>query len=232
VDRSGCGRHGPRIPVGAVLTFTALPLIPDGDEARTWAERELADPAYDIAEPTPIDRFARAVLDFFARLFSGGLPEAWGPWLAVGVAVLVVALLVTAVLIWGRPRARARARARSDLFDAADARTAADLRRSAEAAAARFEWDAAVAERFRALARALGERLIVDPVPGATVHAFAREASEAFPVYAEALESAAAAFDDVRYLRRPGTAELYRVVADLDDELADSRPAAAAAVTA
>ena len=30
-------------------------LLPDPDEAREWAEKELTDPAYRAAEPTPID---------------------------------------------------------------------------------------------------------------------------------------------------------------------------------
>ena len=47
----------------------------------------------------------------------------------------------------------------------------------------------------------------------------------AFPGFAAALETAADGFDDVRYLRRPGTAELYASVTRLDDEIAASRPA-------
>ena len=56
------------------------------------------------------------------------------------------------------------------------------------------------------------------------MHAFARAAARAFPSYAAALESAAAAFDDVRYLRRPGTEELYRRIAAVDDSVTAARP--------
>nr|WP_301538744.1 DUF4129 domain-containing protein [Microbacterium sp. SYP-A9085] len=67
------------------------------------------------------------------------------------------------------------------------------------------------------MARGLLERGAVEPVPGATVHAFARAAGHVLPDLADALDAAAGAFDDVRYLRRPGTAALYAQVADADD---------------
>ncbi|MCR2785246.1 MULTISPECIES: DUF4129 domain-containing protein [unclassified Microbacterium] len=209
--------------MGPALT-AAAPLIPDGDEAREWAERELADPAYTIAEPTPLDRFAHEVAQFFLDLFNADLPDGWGPWMAVLVTVLIVAVVVVALVVWGMPRTSARSRAATELFGEREQRTAAQLRTAAEQLAARQEWDAAVAERFRALARGLGERAIVDGAPGATVHAFARDAAAAFPALADDLERAAAAFDDVRYLRRPGTAELYRTVASVDDAVITTAP--------
>lgn len=86
------------------------------------------------------------------------------------------------------------------------------------------EWDAAIVLRFRALARGLTERGLVETPPGATVHGFARRAALAFPGQAAALEDAAGAFDDVRYLRRPGTVELYRRIAAVDEAVASARP--------
>ena len=65
------------------------PLTPDADEARDWAERELADPVYDIAEPTPFDRIARAIGDFFASLFNPEVSGAWGSTFAL-VAVVTL----------------------------------------------------------------------------------------------------------------------------------------------
>ena len=209
--------------MGEALTAN-IPLIPDGDEARRWAETELSDPAYAITEPTALDRFAYAVEQFFRDLFATEIPADWGPWLAIGVCVLLVALVVVALVVWGMPRTPARSRTATDLFGESERRTAAQLRAAAEQHAARGEWDAAVAERFRALARSLDERAIVDVAPGATVHAFARAAGAALPALAERLEQAAAAFDDVRYLRLPGTPELYRAVAAVDDDARESSP--------
>ncbi len=204
---------------GIAVRVPIAPLIPDGDEAREWAERELADPVYRVAEPTPFDRAARAVGDFFLSLFSGDLPPAFGPWLAVAVLVVVVAAIAVAVVIWGRPRGAARTRAAAVLFGDAERRSADDLRRAARTAAAAARWEDAIVLRFRAIARSLADRTIVETPPGATVHGFARSATGAFPAEAETLARAADAFDDVRYLRRPGTADAYELVASLDERL-------------
>ncbi|WP_243076949.1 DUF4129 domain-containing protein [Microbacterium sp. SS28] len=211
--------------IGAVLAEAVPPLTPDGDEAREWAERELSKPAYAQAEPTLFDRIAQAIGDFFASLFSTELSGPWGGAFALIAAIVVVVLIVAAFLVWGMPRATRRSRiAVGELFGESDARSAADLRSAAEVHAQRGEWDAAIVHRFRALARGLAERSILETPPGATVHGFARRAARAFPAQAAALEDAARAFDDVRYLRRPGTAELYRRVAAVDDAVATGRP--------
>ncbi|MEV5072232.1 DUF4129 domain-containing protein [Microbacterium sp. LMI12-1-1.1] len=202
------------------------PLTPDGDEARRWAEEELSDPAYDIAEPTPFDRIARAIGDFIASLLNPDLSGGWGSTFALVAAIVVVVIIVAAFLVWGVPRATRRAAARPPLlFGETEHRSAAELRAAAAERARAADWEAAIVLRFRALARGCLERGVVDPPPGATVHAFARAAARAFPALAPRLEDAATAFDDVRYLRRPGTAELYRLVASVDDAVVSARPA-------
>lgn len=208
------------------LADAVPPLTPDGDEARRWAEEELADPAYDIAEPTPIDRIARAIGDFVASLLNPDLSGGWGTTFALVAAVVVVIVIVAAFLVWGVPRVSRRAAARTPLlFGEREQRSAAELRAAAAERARAADWDAAIVLRFRALARGCLERGVVDPPPGATVHAFARSAARVFPPLADRLEDAAAAFDDVRYLRRPGTGDLYRLVASVDDDVATARPA-------
>lgn len=202
------------------------PLTPDGDEARRWAEQELSDPAYAIAEPTPFDRIARAIGDFLASLLDPELNGGWGSTFALVAAIVLVAVIVAAFLVWGVPHATRRAAPRTaELFGEAEHRSAAELRAAAAERAAAKDWDAAIVLRFRALARACLERGTVDPPPGATVHAFARAAARVFPELSARLEDAAAAFDDVRYLRRPGTSELYRLVAGVDEAVAAARPA-------
>jgi len=207
-------------------TSALAAVLPDADEARDWAERELSDPAYQAAEPTPIDRLARAVVDFFADLLRTSASGEWSPSVLIVLGVLLVIGIVVGILIWGRPRSVARAQppARA-LFDDDDGRTAEELRADAEAAATHADWDAAIVLRFRAFARGLAERGLVDPPPGATVRAFARSAAAALPSLEASLDDATGIFDDVRYLRRPGTDERYRVVADLDDAAVRARPA-------
>lgn len=201
-----------------------LPLIPDGDEGREWAERELADPRYAAAEPTPLDRLAQAVNDFLESLFGVQAPTDLGPAVLVGLALLAIALIVVAFVIWGRPRVSHRTGASVPLFGEDSVRTAADLRREASERAASRDWDAAIVLRFRALARSAIERGIVAARPGATAQSFARAAGRAFPTLAQPLSQAASVFDDVRYLRRPGSAADYERVSATDDAAASSRP--------
>lgn len=218
--------------VSGVRMDSSPPLTPDGEEARRWAEQELSDPVYTAAEPTPLDRIARAVGDFIAGLFQSEVPGGWASTLAVVAAIVIVVLIVVAFLIWGRPRVARRSRlATADLFGDSDRRTAEALRRAAAAHAARAEWDDAIVLRFRALARGLDERGAVETPPGATVHAFARAAGRVFPASAADLERAASGFDDVRYLRRPGTDELYRAVVAVDDRVRAETPALAGSLS-
>ena len=205
----------------------AIPLIPDAEQARRWAETELTDPSYAAAEPTPIDRLARGVVDALAGLFQHGPSGAWGPALATAVVAVLVAVVLVALLLWGRPRLRPRVARPSGggLFGDALDRTAAELRADADTHAAKEAWADAIAARFRAIARALDERGLVETPPGATVHAFARAAGIPFPAETDALETAARAFDDVRYLRRPGTRDTYRFVCELDERIGAARAA-------
>ncbi len=201
-----------------------LPLIPDGAEGREWAERELANPRYAAAEPTPLDRLAQAFNEMIGSLFGAGAPAGLGPVILVGLALLAIALIVVAFAIWGRPRLSRRTTATTPLFGEDDVRSAADLRREASERAGTGEWDAAIVLRFRALARSMIDRGVVAARPGATAQSFARSAGRVFPALARELVETASAFDDVRYLRRPGTPGDYERVATTDDAVAAARP--------
>jgi len=211
----------------------APPLDPDAPEARRWVLDELAKPEYRAAEPTAFDLAAQAVRDWIVDLFSGatGLPA---PALALIVVLVVSALVIVGLLVFGVPRLRRRAGAPVPLFDDADVRDAPTLRRAAEAAAARGDWTLAVEERFRALVRGLVERELVRVHPGTTAHGLADAAARPFPDRARDLEAAAAAFDGVRYLARAGTEPVYLRVTELERAIATTRPANAddAATTA
>ncbi len=200
--------------------------VPDGDEARRWAEEELSNPRYADAKPTWFDLLARDIGRFIASLFSGDNTANVGPSALIIVSVIVVGALVAALIIWGRPRAaRSVRRPRVDLLGADDDRTAAQLRADAERSARAGDWDDATILRFRALARGLLERDLIDPAPGATAQAIAREVGATFVDEAAAVRSAAVSFDDVRYLRHPSTPEKYAELAATDDRLASRRPA-------
>lgn len=201
--------------------------VPDGDEARRWAEEELSNPRYADAKPTWFDLVSRDVGRFFSDLFSSENGANVGPSALIIVSVVIVAALVAALIIWGKPRSsRAVRRARTDLLGANDDRTAAQLRADAERSARDGDWDTATILRYRAIARSLWERDLIDPAPGATAQSIAREASGVFAEEADALRRAAGAFDDVRYLEHAASRESYRDLAETDDRIRARRPEA------
>lgn len=200
-----------------------VPVEPDAPDARELLLDELTDPAYAESQPTWFDLVSQSVLDWFAslRLGEGGGP----PTLALVIgAIVLAAAIAAAILIYGLPRWRNRSRLTAELFGERDRRSARELRRDADRAAAAGDFGRAIAERYRAIARALDERTIVTALPGTTAHGFARSAGQQFPEHAGGLETAADRFDGVRYLDRPGTADDYAAVRALDEEI-DRTPA-------
>lgn len=202
---------------------SAVPLDPDAEQARSLLLEELADPRYRAAEPSLFDRVVQAIRDWFADLTLQGDGPSVPVAAVIGVLVLV-ALVVAALLIAGRPRTARRSTVMGAVLAADDTRSTATLRALAEAAAARGAWDEALVERFRALVRALDERTVLRLSPGTTAHGLASRASAAFPASASTLRRTADDFDRVRYLGLPcGPAEYERVAA-LDRELAATAP--------
>ncbi|MGM7697351.1 DUF4129 domain-containing protein [Microbacterium sp. A84] len=210
-----------------MIRFDVDPFVPDGEEARRWAEQELQNPRYADAKPTWFDYLAEDVADFIASLFSNDTGAQAGNTALIIVTVVIVAALITVLILWGKPRMSRRVRRNStELLGERDDRTAAQLRADAERSAKGGDWDAATVLRFRALARGLLERDIIDPAPGATAQAIAREAARVFNAHHVAVTAAAGAFDDVRYLRHPASEESYRALAATDDLLASQHPTA------
>lgn len=216
-----------------MIRLATDPYAPDGDEARRWAEQELQDQRYADAKPTWFDYLAEDVAEFISSLFSPDTGQQAGNVALIIVTVVIVAALITVLILWGRPRVSRRVKRRdTDLLGARDNRTAAQLRADAARSARDGDWDTATVLRFRALARALLERDIIDPDPGATAQAIAREAALVFSAQRVELTAAAGAFDDVRYLRRPASEQSYRALAEIDDRLASLHPAMREAVPA
>lgn len=200
-----------------------VPVEPDAPDARELLLDELSDPAYAESQPSWFDLLSQAVLDWLSslRLADGdGVPAVA---LLIGGIVLAAAI-AAAILIYGVPRWQARSSVGVELLGDRDRRTARQLRRDAERSAATGDWARAIADRYRAVARALDERTLVPALPGTTAHGFARAAGRVFPTEATALESAADRFDGVRYLDRAGTADDYALVRALDERL-DAAPA-------
>lgn len=199
--------------------------IPDGDEARRWAEEELSSQRYAQARPTWFDLLMRDLAHFIGDIFTPDGGGRAGPGALIVVIVVIVAALIAALIFWGKPRAIARASAKAtDLLGEKDDRSAARLRADADRSARGGDWDSATILRFRAIARGLIERDLIAPSPGATAQAIAREASTVFVDERSALREAAVAFDDVRYLQHGSTEHQYRLLVELDDRLSVRRP--------
>jgi len=199
---------------------------PDRDEARRLAEEELARPEYAAAQPTAFDRWAHEVQQFFGRLLDPDLDAngGWlGPTLTLVLAAIIIAALVVAIVSWGRPRARRKATDSTTLLGSPDTLSAVRLRADAERAARAHDWQTAITQRYRALARGMMERDLIDPAPGATAQAIARAAAAVFPDEQPRIADAAGAFDAVRYLGAPGDEAGYLTVRNADERIVASR---------
>ena len=201
----------------------SIPVEPDRPAARRLLADELAKQEYQSAKPTWFDQLLGGIGDWLDSLRFG---DAQGPP-AFGMLVLIVViviLLVIAFLIFGLPRLNRRSSVSGSLFGEDDARTAAQMRSAAEAAAARGDHAAAIAEMFRSIARGLAERTVLSTSPGTTAHDFASRAGTVFPTRADDLAASATAFDDVRYLGGAGSREQYDLVERLERSLRTAKP--------
>lgn len=206
------------------LLLAADVFVPDGDDARRQAQEELAKPEYQAAKPNWFDQLAADIAEWFRGLFDGDGPGAVAPFALTLITIVIVAAIVVALLVWGRPRSSRAVRRRTDLLGERDDRTAAQLRADAERRARDGAWDEAVVLRFRALARGLLERDLIDPAPGATAQAIAREAVPALPALSEQLHDAATLFDAVRYLGSEAGEAEYAALAATDDRVRSTAP--------
>ncbi|WP_240643884.1 DUF4129 domain-containing protein [Antribacter gilvus] len=207
-----------------------VPVDPDRDTATQWLRRELAKPDYQD------DRsLLQRAWDWFFGLFEGvrvpdiGVPPLQFTLILVGVIALVV---LVAWWIAGPVRLSRVRRAGGVVLDEDDARTSAQMRAAADAAAAAGDWSSAVIERFRAVVRSLEERVIIDPRPGRTAQEAAADAGVRLPALADALRRGAGLFDDAEYGKLEATGNDDRVLRELDAAVTAARPEVSAAVGA
>lgn len=211
-------------PLTALLgAASEPPLTPDADEARRWLESELAKPEYH-GGPSLLERAIDWVNGLFSDVPSLGIP---GIWAALAIVGVLAALVVVAFVVTGPVRRRAQSATIGTVLDADDTRTAAELRKAADAAAAQGDWGLAVIERFRALARSLEERAILDERPGRTADEFAVDATPRFEALGADLVAAATLFDGVCYGSREARAGDDAVLRAVDQRLTATRPLAA-----
>lgn len=207
----------------APLVLSWQSVSPDAGEARSWAEQELVKPEYLAAQPNAFDRASLAVIKFFENLLNPDLGEGNGGIVIMTiVSLLVITAIVVGVLLWGKPRASRRLRSAQMLLGEDDRLSAGELRRASERSARAGEWSTAMTQRYRALARGLVERELLDPAPGTTAQSIAVTAALTFPSQQAALLEAATLFDGVRYLGVAGDERGYLVIRAIDDSVSSS----------
>jgi len=209
--------------LAAAVRLGGAPVSPDRETARRWALDELAGREYAQARPG----LAAQLLEWLWRQLSEALSRVPGngsPLVAAlaGIAVLGAILLIVR-LVTGSVRRTSARRGGGDVFGGS-VRSAGEHRSLAQSAAKAGDWRVAIQEMFRATARSMEERTILDTRPGRTAFEVAREAGVELPDAAAPLREAAEAFDDVTYGERPGTRERYDAVVATDDLVTRSRP--------
>lgn len=199
-----------------------LPVVPDRDAAREWLTSELQRPEYAERESL----LTRLLNWLMERLGDIEWPDVSmsGPQLGTVVAVLVVVVLVIAWLVAGPVRLGRDRTGSAEVLDTDDARTAAQMRASADTAAASGDWRSATVERFRAVVRSMEERVIIEPRPGRTAQEAAGDAAGRLPAQAAGLRSGADLFDGVEYGDRTATAADDAALRELDATVAAARP--------
>jgi hypothetical protein len=215
--------NGLALRVLALSRIADVPVVPDRETARGWAQDELVKREYQAERPGPI----RLLLDWLGDLLDK-IPAPEGLNVGLGVTVALVLLLgLIGYVLWRAGGVHRRARVRpGDVFDDPD-RTAEEHRRAADAAETAGDLRTALLERFRAIARSLGDRALIDLSPGLTADEAARRGGTRLPGLAVDLVAGARAFDDVRYGDRPATADAVRTMRELDAATLRTSPVAA-----
>lgn len=198
-------------------------LDPTPVEARDWLEQELHRSDY---QSPWLESAIRWVLDQLRRLLDGaGHVAGLSPLITVLVALVVIALLA-----WVLPKVRREsvvARTGGAVLEdlTITARTYRDL---AAKAFRDGRYDDAILDGFRAIAKDMSDRTLLDDAPGRTAHEVSLALAQPFPDHANRLVRAADVFDSVRYGHRQASAEQFGEVQHLDAELVRARPALAA----
>ena len=194
-------------------------LNPTPPEARRWLEQELHGSDY---QNPWLDSLGRWIADQLNKILEGaGHLTGLSPGITVLIAVLVIALLA-----WVLPRVRrvrvVAAAGGAVLNDVTI--TARHYRELAAQALRDGRHDDAVLDGFRAIAKDMSDRTLLEDAPGRTAHEVGQKLAQPFPDQARRLAQSADIFDAVRYGHRRATADQAGQVLELDGELVKTRP--------
>lgn len=191
------------------------------DGAAHAAHDELSKHVYQQARPSIEQQVVQAIWRWLVHAYHRIVDATPGG--AVGLLVIIAALVGVALVFTRRRGVSGRRRAGDDALDLPADISAAQFRAEADALAARGQWAEAVRARFRAVVRALEERGVLDPRPGRTATEVAAEAGGARPDLRGELRAGAQTFGEIWYGRRTATAQDDAILRRLDEAL-QSRP--------
>lgn len=201
----------------------AVGLNPDNDEARRWLQDELSEERYQPDSPGLLQRIADAFDEWLADLF-GGVGRSATPVNGVVAALAAIVLVILVIVLLRYVRRTPRVTGGSAVLDAAERRDARDHRRLAAEAMAAGNYDTAVVEAMRAIARAGIDRTLLPDVPSLTATEVASGLGRVFPAQAAPLHFAAEWFGAVVYGDDHATAAQAEAVLSLEKQLAGTRP--------
>jgi len=194
-------------------------LNPTPPEAHSWLKQELHGSDY---QSPWLDSVSRWIADMMRKLLEGAGHLAG---LSSFITVLI-ALVVIALVVWVLPRVRREPVAAvtgGTVLD--DVTITPGLYRDLAARAIRDgRFDDAVLDGFRAIAKGMSDRRMLDDAPGRTAHEVSMALASPLPEHAERLARAADLFDSVRYGHRRASAYQAGQIQDLDAELVTVRP--------
>lgn len=197
------------------------PLTPDQSEANRQLAEELAKAIYARPVQSWLDDLIARFRDWLNSSADGA-----GTFTQDQVVVAgVVAAVLLAGLIWvGLSRLRTERAKPKGLKLEHDHRTGADLRKAAADLAGRGAWSEACVTLFRAMVRALSERVVIEEFPGMTAKEATDRASLRLPQLSAQLAWSATLFDAIAYGHRDGTAEHYQQLLQLSNQAANAKP--------
>jgi hypothetical protein len=194
-------------------------LSPTPPQARTWLRQELAGADY---KSPWLDSIGRWIADQLNNLLSDARHlTALSPLITVLIALVVIALLV-----WVLPkvrRERVATASRQGVLDD-ETITARRYRDLAAEASKDGRYDDAVLDGFRAIAKEMSDRTLLQDAPGRTAQEISMALASPFAHYADRLAGAADLFDSVRYGHRRASAYQAGQIQALDAELTTARP--------
>lgn len=180
-----------------------VPVTPDAETARAWAEAELAKSAYHRGD-TLADRVGAWISDFISRLFEKTGGAAFPPiGYLLGAVILLAVLFLAARVVAPAVRQRGRSDG-ADLLDD-DTRTAAQIKDAARKARSQGDLTLAALEFYRATVRGCEERVVIDERAGRTAREAARDIARSVGSHRAELLTAASTFDELCYGHRDGT---------------------------